>query len=252
LSSARLEPPSPMFAEMSPRKSPQALTARSPSAAARTWGRPVSKYPSTISVPPGRNSSIAHRYGSTLAIRLNRAPIPVFISCLVDCDVRAAHSQGKASIMPNLPVRQMVKNRDRRRWLKTSAPGECDSERGRGELHIAADTARKSTVCHTEEVRLVGSLHDLQLLALHASAACANVASTRRWHWLGCATGDQTGLAAEAGKSSASPRWGRNCGRRRGREVPLRTKRPGPKYQTRAAVVHSSESGSSGHRRGLW
>ncbi len=129
LSSARLEPPSPMFAEMSPRKSRQALTARSPSAAARTWGRRVSKYPSTISVPPGRNSSIAHRYGSTLAIRLNRAPL----------DVRAVHSQGKASIMPRFPVRNMPKNGDRRCWMKTCAPGECDSARPRAELHVAAD-----------------------------------------------------------------------------------------------------------------
>jgi hypothetical protein len=43
----------------------------------------ATKQPITISLPPGRNISIAHDHASTLAIRLSRAPIPVIISYLV-------------------------------------------------------------------------------------------------------------------------------------------------------------------------
>jgi hypothetical protein len=106
--------------------------------------------------------------------------------------------------MPRLPVRNLAKIPDRRRWLKPSAPGGCDSERGRGELHIAADTAPKSTVSHTEEVRLVGSLYDLHLLALHATESCATkgsgTASSLVWVSTVQAEAMAPGLAAAAGQ----------------------------------------------------
>lgn len=69
---------------------------------------------------------------------LSRAPIPVFISCLPLGNMRGRHGSGEAPIMPRSRVRNMPRNRDRRWWRKTCAPGGCDSARPRAEPHVAA------------------------------------------------------------------------------------------------------------------